>query len=98
VWSVASEHTSAARARSRLPGAVAHEQSAATSGVILFTGVFTLGSWLPSGFGVMLTVFSFESCFDLHKRHSAKTADAEWCQCVFVLNLPNWTAPGSVDT
>ena len=75
--------------RLRLPGAVAHEQSAATSGVILFTGVFTLGSWLPSGFGVMLTVFSFESCFDLHKRHSAKTADAEWCQCVFVLTLPN---------
>jgi hypothetical protein len=38
LWSVASEQpASAARARLRLPGAVAHEQPAATSSVIVFT-------------------------------------------------------------
>ena len=27
--------------------------------------------------------------FDPRKRHPVKTADAEWCQPVFVLNPPN---------
>src|SRR6266511_3234880 len=31
----------------------------------------------------------FDACFDPRKRHPVKTADAEWCQPVFVLNLPN---------
>ncbi len=42
------------------------------------------------GFGVMFTVFTaLRSSFDPRRRHPVKTADAEWCQPVFVLNLPN---------
>src|SRR5438876_11377871 len=38
----------------------------------------------------MFTVFSaLRSCFDPRKRHPVKTADAGWCQPVFVLSLPN---------
>ena len=63
LWSVASEQpTSAARARLRLPGAVAHEQSAATSSVILFTrrvhGRVYPRKLAAVGFGVMFTVFT----------------------------------------
>jgi hypothetical protein len=36
----------------------------------------------------MLTVFTaLRSCFDPRKRHPVKTADAECCRPVFVLNL-----------
>jgi hypothetical protein len=42
------------------------------------------------GFGVMFTVFTDQrSCLDPRKRHPAKATEAEWCQPVFVLNLPN---------
>jgi hypothetical protein len=34
-------------------------------------------------------VHRFEELFDPRKRHPVKAADAEWCQPVFVLNLPN---------
>jgi hypothetical protein len=52
----------------------------------VFTGVFTLGSKLPSGFGVMLSVFTaLRSCSDPRQRRPVKTAGAEWCQPVFVL-------------
>jgi hypothetical protein len=38
----------------------------------------------------MFTVFTaLRSCLDPRQRHPVKTADAEWCQPVFVLNLPN---------
>ena len=36
----------------------------------------------------MLTVFTaLRSCFDPRKRHPVRTADAECCRPVFVLNL-----------
>ena len=38
----------------------------------------------------MFTLFTaLEELFDVRKRDPVKTADAEWCQPVFVLNLPN---------
>jgi len=38
----------------------------------------------------MFIVFTaLTSCFDPRERHPVKTADAEWCQPVFVLNLPS---------
>ena len=39
----------------------------------------------------MSTAFTaFRSSFDARERHPVKAADAEWCQPVFVLNLPNY--------
>ena len=86
LWSVASEQpTSAARARLRLPGAVAHEQSAATSSVILFTRRVH-GRVYPRKLAAVRVrcdvhrVRGLEEVFDPRKRHPVETADAEWCQ------------------
>ena len=92
----ASQASSLPRRRKRVCDSAArlHEQSAGTSCVILFTRSVH-GCVHPRKLAAVRVrrdvhrVHALRSCFDPRKRHPVKTADAEWCQPVFVLNLPN---------